>query len=501
MHEEHEFIPISDMTEIFGLESFLLKSVGITIGSSTTHLMFSQLTVRRPDSRASRFAVVERAVIHRSPVIFTPYLESIRVDTEKLRLFFADVYKNAGITPDAVDTGAVIITGYAARKENAGAILNLFSHWAGKFVCETAGPNLEGMMAAYGSGAVLRSKETGKTVMNVYIGGGTSKIAIIRDGTVVETASIFVGSRVAAKDSSGRLVRMEESGALAAKEIGIELRLGASLTIAEQEAMADILTKSLFELVERKSLSPFTQQLMETAPIKYKDKIDSIMFSGGVAEYVYGHEKTDFGDLGTYIGAKIRQRVQDTEYSMRLQKPEERIRATVMGASQYSLQVSGNTIFISNNITLPMRNLQVVSVRLDMEEPTMDSIAVSIREALERYDFDPLAPTRKVVLALNIAPNLEIGPDLLRNLTAGILLTGNDYFGTDAPLMLIFDIDIANLVGNILAEKSVSSREILCIDGIDVGDLDYLDIGMEIQSSRTVPVVVKNLVFSKGSVE
>ena len=171
MHEEHDLIHTSAMTEIFGLESFLLKSVGITIGSSTTHLMFSLLTVRRSDSRASHFAIVEREVIHRSPVIFTPYIEGVRVDTEKLRYFFTDVYNNAGITPDAVDTGAVIITGYAARKENAGGIVNLFSRWAGKFVCETAGPIMEGMMAAYGSGAVLRSKKTGKTVMNVDIGG------------------------------------------------------------------------------------------------------------------------------------------------------------------------------------------------------------------------------------------------------------------------------------------------------------------------------------------
>ena len=497
MHDELEVINTADLTEIFGLESFLLKSVGITIGSSTTHLMFSRLTVRRSDSRASHFAIVEREVIHRSPIIFTPYIEGVRVDTEKLRHFFKDVYNSAEITPEAVDTGAVIITGYAARKENAGGLVNLFSRWAGKFVCETAGPNLESMMAAYGSGAVRRSKETGKTVMNVDIGGGTSKIAIIRAGTVVETAALFVGSRAIVTDSSGRLVRMEAAGSLAAKEIDIELKPGASPAAAEQEALADILTQSLFELIDRKSPSPFTQRLMETAPIRYKDKIDLIMFSGGVAEYIYGYEQSDFGDLGPYLGEKIRRHISDSEYRMMLRIPEERIRATVMGAAQYSLQVSGNTIFISSNVTLPLRNLQVVSVRLDRADPTADSIATSIREALARYDFDSRAPTGTVALALDIASSLEIGPAFLRNLTAGILSTANDYFETGAPVILILDIDIANLVGNILAEKFEHSRKILCIDGIDVGDLDYIDIGMEIQSSRTVPVVVKNLVFSQ----
>lgn len=486
----------ADLTEIFGLESFILNSVGITIGSSTTHLMFSRLTVRRSDSRASRFAIAEREVLHRSPVLFTPYIEGVRVDTEILRQFFADVYQNVEITPDDVDTGAVIITGYAARKENAEALVNLFSRWAGKFVCETAGPNLEGMMAAHGSGAVRRSAETGKTVMNVDIGGGTSKIAIIREGSVVETASIFVGSRAVAGDGSGRLARVEAAGRLAAQALDVELKMGASLPAADQEAIAGILTRSLFELVERKPLSPFTQQLMETAPLDYQSPIDVVMFSGGVAEYIYGHEQSDFGDLGPYLGDQIKRHVSDPRFPMMLHIPEERIRATVMGAAQYSLQVSGNTIFISSGLALPMRNVQVISVHLDMEAPTADAIAASMRDALARYDFDSGAPTGTVALALNIGACLQIGPAFLRELTAGVLSTANEFFEDGAPVILIMDVDIAHLVGNRLAEKFVHTRKILCVDGIDVGDLDYIDIGTEIQSSKTVPVVVKNLVFS-----
>lgn len=497
MHEEDEFIDFSDLTEMFGLESLLLKSVGITIGSSTSHLMFSQLLVRRRDSRTSRFEITEREVIHRGPITFTPYVEGVSVDTEKLQNFIMQVYRDAGIAPDDIDTGAVIITGYAARKENAQAIVNLFSQWAGKFVCATAGPNLESMMAAYGSGAVLRSKETGKTVMNIDIGGGTSKIVIIKDGTIVDAASLFVGSRVVAKDNAGRLVRMEESGVLAAKEIGIDLHLGKTIAVNEQKAIADILTDSLFEIIERKALSPFTQRIMETAPLKYGGEIDVVMFSGGVAEYIYGHERSDFGDIGIYLGEKIRQRVSAPGFAMTLQEPEERIRATVMGAAQYSLQVSGNTIFLSAN-SLPQRNLQVMKVRVGKGKPTEEDVANSVREALDRYDIDTKRPAGPLALAINIAPKTAIGPAFLRNLTQGILSGVNQRCADANPLILIFDIDIANLVGSILAEKSGHARDIVCVDGINVGDLDYVDIGTEIQSSRTVPVVVKNLVFSKG---
>ena len=500
MHDEHEFINFADATEVFGLESLLLKSVGITIGSSTSHLMFSELTVRRRDSRTSRFEITEREVIHRSPIIFTPYTAGVNVDLEKLRNFIMRSYEEAGITPEAIDTGAVIITGYAARKENAQAIVNLFSRWAGKFVCATAGPNLETMMAAYGSGAVKWSRETGKTVMNIDIGGGTSKVAIIAAGTIVDTASLYVGSRVVARDNAGQVARIEESGGWAARELGIDLALGGPLSVGEENAIAEILANSLLELIERKPPSAFTQRLMETCFLGWGDKIDDLMFSGGVAEYIYGHEEADFGDLGPYLGEKIRRRVGEPGFGITLQEPEERIRATVMGAAQYSLQVSGNTIFISNNAVLPQRNLQVIKIVLAESKPTAEEVAQAVQNALNRYDIGNLRAAGPVALSINIPPETAIGPRLLRSLTQGLLAMLSDR-GDSHPLVLLFDIDIANLVGCIMAEKAGQGQDIICVDGIDVGDLDYVDIGTEIQSSRTVPVVVKNLVFSKGMAE
>ena len=500
MHEEHEIINFSDMTEVFGLESLLLNSVGITIGSSTSHLVFSRLKVRRSDSRASRFTVVERTVIHRSPIIFTPYVAGESVDTEKLHDFIMQEYADTGVTPDAIDTGAVIITGYAARKDNAESIVDLFSRWAGKFVCAAAGPQLEAMLAAQGSGAVLRSKQSGKTVMNVDIGGGTSKVVVIEAGRIVETASLFVGSRVVAKDGRNQIIRIEESGIQAARETGIDLRMGASISVAEQKALSDTLAQALFELIERKTLSPFTRSLMETSPLHYDGKIDAIMFSGGVAEYIYGQESADFGDLGRYLGNKIKHHVLDPLLTLTLLDPEERIRATVMGASQYSIQVSGNTIFLSRSGALPMRNLQVVKVCIDGKKPTLEDITLSLREALGRHDVDDgRRSAMPIALAMHFSPEVAIGPALLRNLTGGILSAVNGELAAAGPLVLIFAIDIANLVGNSLAEQTGHSLDILCIDGIDVGDLDYIDIGTEIQSSRTVPVVVKNLIFSHGT--
>src|SRR5204863_4674492 len=120
------------------------------------------------------------------------------IDTEALRRFIADCYQAAGVDKDGVDAGAVIATGEAAMKENAEAIVDLFAEQAGKFVCATAGPNLEALMAAYGSGAVDLSLTTGKVVLNVDVGGGTTKLSVVEDGLIVETFAINVGARLIA---------------------------------------------------------------------------------------------------------------------------------------------------------------------------------------------------------------------------------------------------------------------------------------------------------------
>src|SRR2546421_1964974 len=182
-HEDHEGEPQSlpDETDpIWAGERVELQSVGIDIGSSTSHLTFSRLVLRRlGESLSSRFRVVERDVLHQSPILLTPYRDPFLIDTEQLDSFIRDAYGRAGLTPDGIDTGAVVVTGEAAKKENAESILSLFAREAGRFVCAAAGPQLEAIMAAHGSGAVARSRERG-VVLSVDIGGGATQLAVCR---------------------------------------------------------------------------------------------------------------------------------------------------------------------------------------------------------------------------------------------------------------------------------------------------------------------------------
>ena len=184
--------------------------------------------------------MVERRAVHRSPIILTPYASELRIDTAALSAFIEQAYAGAGWTPDMVDSGAVITTGEAARKENAAAIVALFSGQAGKFVCATAGHHLESLLAAKGSGAVALSRmQDTPIVLNVDIGGGTTKLAVCRNGQVEETAALDVGARVLSWGEDGALRTLTRAGARLARDAGASLSVGARPERGTLDAIAD----------------------------------------------------------------------------------------------------------------------------------------------------------------------------------------------------------------------------------------------------------------------
>jgi len=176
-----------------------LTTVGIDVGSSTSHLMFSRLHLQRLGKYlSSRYVVVKREMLHRSPILLTPYRADNTIDADALDAFFRAAYAEAGLTPADVDSGAIILTGEAIKRTNARAVADLFAEHAGKFVCASAGHNLEAILAANGSGALGLSRAAQHSVLNVDLGGGTSKLALVSNGRVLETAAINVGGRLVA---------------------------------------------------------------------------------------------------------------------------------------------------------------------------------------------------------------------------------------------------------------------------------------------------------------
>src|SRR5947199_3425348 len=182
-------------------DEIVVLSVGVDIGSSTSHLVFSRIVLERLDSR---YVVTTRETFYESDILLTPYSPGEEIDSDALGAFIEQQYKDAKVDPDEIDTGALILTGVAVRRRNASKIGELFARQAGKMVAVSAGDNLEAVMAAYGSGAVARSIRDGKTVMNVDVGGGTSKIAVCADGKVVDLTAVDVGARLVCLDDAAR---------------------------------------------------------------------------------------------------------------------------------------------------------------------------------------------------------------------------------------------------------------------------------------------------------
>jgi ethanolamine utilization protein EutA len=498
---EHEHEMATEFERVHGLrfvdghEAFELNSVGIDIGSSTSHLMFSRLLLMRVGAAmSSRFEIVERSVTYQSPILLTPYLgHATTIDVDVLDRFIGEAYRAAGFERDAIDAGAVIVTGEAAKKENAEAIAALFAEQAGKFVCATAGPNLEALMAAYGSGAVDLSESRGKTVLNVDVGGGTSKLSVVSDGRVAETFAINVGARLVAMDDEGRLTRVEDAARTVADTLGIRLELGDKLTAFDQRALADRLADCLFEAVKRESLSPLAEALLITEPIHFAGPIDLITCSGGVGEYIMGSESHAFGDLGPLLGAAVRRRL-DT-LGIPIVPSAARIRATAIGAAQYTLQISGSTIFITSPDLLPLHNLQVVAPHLsdDLEgdEFTAGAVANAVRAALRRGDIED----EDRPLALAVRWDREPAYRNLRALSDGVADALRDRTARGLPIVLAFDGDVGGMIGNLLATEVAPGVSVISVDELRLSDFDYIDIGAELKHVQAVPVIIKSLVF------
>ena len=446
---------------------------------------------RRSTEMSSEFEVVYREVMYRSAILLTPYSDPDTIDVDSLGEFVTSSYAEAGMTQEDIDTGAVICTGEAVRKHNSENIIHMLAERGGKFVCATAGPNLEAILGAHGSGAVARSIKNTNAGMNVDMGGGTVKIAIVQAGKITDTMAINVGARLIAWDEESVVVRVEQAGLTVAKSVGVDVAVGKKIAEDEKAKVAEKLCEILFEVLERKEYSPLTADLVIFGPIKYDGELAEIGFCGGVAEYVYDYDKADYGDMGPLLGAAVRKRL--PSLGIPLAGSSERIRATVIGASQYTVQVSSSTIFVSDPTLLPQLDLQVVPAFLpdNPNDLNHETVNEAITLAFKRLDIAQHDLGRQIALAL-------IGPvvptyDSIKALCDGIAVALEPL--SDYPWTIMLSADVAGLVGSMLKREHKVEPEVIVVDGITVGDFNFVDLGETIESVEAIPVVVKSLVF------
>lgn len=464
-----------------------LSSIGIDIGTTTTQVIFSRLILENRASISSipEYKIVEKQVVWKSDIYITPLVSADQIDYHQLSNIVAREYANSGYTPSSIDVGAVIITGETARKENAQLVLDSLSEFAGDFVVSTAGPDLEAVLAGWGAGAGEYSKKCLGNVVNFDIGGGTTNTAVFFNGCVIDAYALNIGGRLVRFDSCHRVTYISPCVQPLIDGMGLPIFGNKPVTFETLNQLSRRLAEMFLELLNMFPLAPDTQGLF----IGHGQKSiswEAVSFSGGVAEYIYNRSAVDnfedlkFGDIGPLLGYHIRKLMK--VYSIPLCEPSEKIRATVIGAGNHSVKVSGSTIEVGQNL-LPLKNLPVIKVFEDGEVEDWDRIGHQIEEKLKFY------PGQAVAIALSgrQSPSyFEITH------MAGEIISGMERHA--GPIIVLLEHDFAKALGQTIESLIGQIKPVICLDRIKAQGGDYIDIGLPV--SGVVPVVIKTLIFN-----
>jgi ethanolamine utilization protein EutA len=473
-----------------------VTSVGIDIGSSTSHLVFSKLTLKRETSffnMSNRFNLANREIIYEGNIIFTPLIDRYTIDIEAIIKFCQEEYKKAGITTEMVDTGAVIVTGETAKKQNAAEIINRLSSEGGKFVSAVAGPNFESLLGAMGSGIVEQSRKNQRTILNVDVGGGTSNLAISSKGNVHSTSCINIGGRLLGIDEDFKIWRIDEPSAFLMKELNMDYKLGDIISENDVKTISREYAKALLEVMRGPATSKIAKELMMTDDLDFSIPIDEFSFSGGVAEMIYSKDNSheEYNDIGKYLAEEINLLVK--EQGLTIIEPENKIRATVIGAGAFSLSISGSTCYVDDDVVLPLNNIPILPVNVKRREFSIKNIKNEIKRAFKNYDMKE----GEDIFALYFKEFIDHTDNILSNLAKAIKSSLPNSVAKKKPIILIFSMDIAKVLGIAIRRETSIQNNLICLDELILESGDFIDIGAPLYSGQAYPITVKSLVFNK----
>ena len=469
-----------------------LLTVGIDLGTSTTQLVLSELTVENFASAFTvpRISISDKKVIYRSDIIFTPLLNQSEIDAEPIKAFVAEQYRQAGIHKQDIQMGAVIITGETARKSNANNVLRALSGYAGDFVVATAGPDLESIIAGKGAGAQTYSETKRKPVVNLDIGGGTTNLAVFKDGEVIDTACFDIGGRLIKLDQQQKITYIATKIQEIINKKGLTLHLGDQATEQNLLPIISELVAVLENSIGLGTQSPFYQLLVTNHPLRKGEELPIVPFSGGVADCLNTTSTNLFkyGDIGLLLGKHLRKSLIFSEKEVL--ESAETIRATVVGAGSHTAEISGSTIAYREQI-LPVKNIPILKLAQEDETLTVTELGQRIQEKLNWHRIEE---TPQIALAIRGMSNPTFAD--IQRYGQGIVEGLASLVAEQIPIIVMVNEDMAKALGHALSAHLPKDYPFICLDSVKVENGDYVDIGLPVAEGAVLPVIVKTLVFN-----
>lgn len=469
-----------------------LLTVGIDLGTSTTQLVLSELTVENFASAFTvpRISISDKKVIYRSDIIFTPLLNQSEIDAEPIKAFVAEQYRQAGIHKQDIQMGAVIITGETARKSNANNVLRALSGYAGDFVVATAGPDLESIIAGKGAGAQTYSETKRKPVVNLDIGGGTTNLAVFKDGEVIDTACFDIGGRLIKLDQQQKITYIAPKIQEIINKKGLTLHLGDQATEQNLLPIISELVAVLENSIGLGTQSPFYQLLVTNHPLRKGEELPIVTFSGGVADCLNTTSTNLFKyrDIGLLLGKYLRKSLIFSEKEVL--ESAETIRATVVGAGSHTAEISGSTIAYREQI-LPVKNIPILKLVQEDETLTVTELGQRIQEKLNWHRIEE---TPQIALAIRGMSNPTFAD--IQRYGQGIVEGLASLVAEQIPIIVMVDEDMAKALGHALSAHLPKDYPFICLDSVKVENGDYVDIGLPVAEGAVLPVIVKTLVFN-----